>query len=93
MRLRFACCSAKHHPEHGHKYRDLILDRLKFIKNNREDTFKLISAELIELLKNNGIHAKITGREKTPFSIWRKLQKKRVSLEQISDIILSLIHI
>ena len=29
----------------------------------------------------------IYGREKTPFSIWRKVQKKRVSLEQITDII------
>ena len=30
---------------------------------------------------------KIFGREKTPFSIWRKIQKKRTSLEQITDII------
>ena len=30
---------------------------------------------------------KFIGREKTPFSIWRKVQKKRVSLEQITDII------
>ncbi len=67
--------------------RNLILDRLKFIKNNREDTFKLIAAELIELLKVNGIHAKITGREKTPFSIWRKIQKRKISLEQLTDII------
>jgi len=67
--------------------RDLILDRLKFIKNNREDTFKLIAAELIELLKANGIYAKITGREKTPFSIWRKIQKRKISLEQLTDII------
>jgi RelA/SpoT family (p)ppGpp synthetase len=67
--------------------RDLILDRLKFIKSNREDTFKLISAELIELLKTNGIVAKIAGREKTPFSIWRKIQNKKISLEQLTDII------
>jgi len=67
--------------------RELILDRLKFIKSNREDTFKLISAELIELLRNNGIQAKITGREKTPFSIWRKIQNKKISLEQLTDII------
>ena len=60
--------------------RDLILDRLKFIKNNREDTFKLIAADLIEILKSNGIEAKITGREKTPFSIWRKIQNKRYLL-------------
>ena len=67
--------------------RDLILDRLKFIKNNREDTFKLVSAELIELLKKNGVNSTITGREKTPFSIWRKMQNKKISLEQLTDII------
>jgi RelA/SpoT family (p)ppGpp synthetase len=67
--------------------RDLILERLKFIKNNKDDTFKLISIELIELLKDNGIHAIITGREKTPSSIWRKIQNKKISLEQLTDII------
>ena len=67
--------------------RDLILDELKFIKSNREDTFKIIASELIELLKMNGINAKITGREKTPFSIWRKIQNKKISLEQLTDII------
>ena len=39
------------------------------------------------LLNNNNIQSKIYGRGKTPFSIWRKVQKKRVSLEQITDII------
>jgi RelA/SpoT family (p)ppGpp synthetase len=67
--------------------RYLILDRLKFIKNNREDTFKIVAAELIDLLKSNGINATIAGREKTPFSIWRKIQNKKVSLEQLTDII------
>ena len=60
--------------------RDLIIERLNFIKNNTEDTFKFISQELIELLKDNGITATITGREKTPFSIWRKIQNKKISL-------------
>ena len=67
--------------------RELILERLKFIKNNKEDSFKLISLELIELLKSKGIEATITGREKTPFSIWRKIQNKKISLEQLTDII------
>jgi RelA/SpoT family (p)ppGpp synthetase len=67
--------------------RDLILERLNFIKNNREDTFKSISEDLINLLKSNGIEATITGREKTPFSIWRKIQNKKISLEQLTDII------
>ena len=67
--------------------RELITKRLKDKKENRKDTFKKISGEFISVLKENGINVKITGREKTPFSIWRKIQKKRTSLEQISDII------
>ena len=67
--------------------RELIQERLKFIKNNREDNFKVISGELISLLKTNDIKAKIVGREKTAFSIWRKMQNKKVSLEQLTDIV------
>ena len=69
------------------KARDLIQERLKFIKNNRDDNFKIISAELINLLKDNGVTARIAGREKTPFSIWRKMQNKKISLEQLTDIV------
>ena len=67
--------------------RELILKRLNFIKNNREDNFKTISVELINVLKTHGIEAKIVGREKTPFSIWRKMQNKKISLEQLTDIV------
>ena len=67
--------------------RELITKRLNVKEENRKDTFKKISRELISVLKENGINVKITGREKTPFSIWRKIQKKRTSLEQISDIV------
>jgi GTP diphosphokinase / guanosine-3',5'-bis(diphosphate) 3'-diphosphatase len=67
--------------------RDLITKRLQFIKNNRDDTFNSISLEFIKLLRENGIEARIAGREKTPFSIWRKIQNKKVSLEQLTDII------
>ncbi len=71
----------------NNKARNLIIKRLNFIKNNREDNFKDISLELIDLLKTNGINAKIAGREKTPFSIWRKIQSKKISLEQLTDIV------
>ena len=67
--------------------RDLIVERLKFIKNNRLDNFKVVSDELTVLLKENDIIADISGREKTPFSIWRKIQNKKVSLEHLTDII------
>ena len=71
----------------NHKARNLILDRLKFIKNNRENNFKEISEDLIHLLRKKGVEAIIAGREKTPFSIWRKMQNKKISLEQLTDII------
>ncbi len=67
--------------------RNLILDRLSVIKNKRDDNVKQVSDELYKLLKSNNIDAEITGREKTPFSIWRKIQSKRISLEQLTDIV------
>ena len=57
--------------------RTLIQNRLKFIKNNRDDTFKLISKELISLLEANGIKAKIAGREKLLFQSGEKFKIKK----------------
>ncbi len=65
----------------------LIQKRLDEIKLDKKDIFESISSEFNQLLTLNNIKSKIYGREKTPFSIWRKVQKKRVSLEQITDII------
>ncbi|ARJ47916.1 bifunctional (p)ppGpp synthetase/guanosine-3',5'-bis(diphosphate) 3'-pyrophosphohydrolase [Candidatus Pelagibacter sp. RS39] len=65
----------------------LIQKRLDEIKLDKKDIFESLSSEISKLLKLNKISSKIYGREKTPFSIWRKVQKKRVSLEQITDII------
>jgi RelA/SpoT family (p)ppGpp synthetase len=67
--------------------RELIKNKLDEIKSDTKDIFESLSLELSEILNDNHINAKIHGREKTPFSIWRKVQKKRISLEQITDII------
>ena len=67
--------------------RTLIQKRLDQIKSDNKDIFEALSLELKKLLNKNDIPTDIFGREKTPFSIWRKVQKKRVSLEQITDII------
>jgi len=67
--------------------RKLIVNRLSLNKNNREKNFISISEKFKKILSNNGIKAKIVGREKTPFSIWKKIQTKRVSLEQLTDVI------
>jgi len=67
--------------------RNLVVERLSINKKNRENSFKEISKNFTKILKNSGVNAKIVGREKTPFSIWKKMQSKRVSLEQLTDII------
>ena len=67
--------------------RKLINKRLDEIKDDNVNSFNSISYQFSDLLNQHNLNAEIIGREKTPFSIWRKVQKKRTSLEQISDII------
>ena len=67
--------------------RKLIKKRLDEIKDDKVNSFNSISFQFSDLLNQHHLDAKIIGREKTPFSIWRKVQKKRVSLEQITDVI------
>jgi GTP pyrophosphokinase/guanosine-3',5'-bis(diphosphate) 3'-pyrophosphohydrolase len=71
----------------NNKGRELIKKRLDEIKEDKVNSFNSISLQISELLNQYKINAEIIGREKTPFSIWRKVQKKRISLEQITDII------
>ncbi len=67
--------------------RKLIVDRLSLNKIDRDNNFQEISKIFEKILNNNDIKSKIVGREKTPFSIWRKIQSKRISLEQLTDVI------
>ena len=57
--------------------RELIQKRLDEIKLDKKDIFQTLSVELKSFLKENNINSQIYGREKTPFSIWRKVQKKK----------------
>ncbi len=47
-----------------------------------EEIGPLLTARLEEA----GIKADVSGREKKPYAIWRKMQNKQISLEQLSDI-------
>ena len=67
--------------------RDSILAQLSRLRSEGEDRVQRIIEELTRVLAEEGVpDAQITGREKTPYSIWRKLQQKNVSFEQLSDI-------
>jgi RelA/SpoT family (p)ppGpp synthetase len=66
--------------------RKLVVSRLSLSKVDRDSNFKNLSNTFKKILLENKISANIVGREKSPFSIWRKIQSKRISLEQLTDI-------
>jgi guanosine-3',5'-bis(diphosphate) 3'-pyrophosphohydrolase len=63
-----------------------VLARQDYLRERGERLVPEIEAELIKTLKEGGLAAQISGREKTPYSIWRKMQNKNVSFEQLADI-------
>jgi len=67
--------------------RTMIKNRLDKIKDNNLINYNSVLTEFENILAKNNLKSKIFSREKTPFSIWKKIQKKRTSLEQITDII------
>ncbi len=67
--------------------RVMIKNRLDKIKDNNLINYNSVLSDFENILIQNNIKYKIFSREKTPFSIWKKIQKKRTSLEQITDII------
>ena len=67
--------------------RKMIKNRLDKIKDNNLINYNSVLTEFENILAKNNLKSKIFSREKTPFSIWKKIQKKRTSLEQITDII------
>lgn len=67
--------------------REGISNRLSYLRaEGGADMVKNIIDTLTRTLKEAGIQAEVLGREKTKFSIWRKMQRKNVSFEQLSDI-------
>ncbi|MFN3853616.1 MAG: RelA/SpoT family protein [Phreatobacter sp.] len=60
------------------------------LARQREASSKIIEeieAQLTRKLAEQGIVAEVTGRQKKPYSIYRKMERKAVSFEQLSDIV------
>ncbi len=66
--------------------RESISKRLAYLRKEGTDLVEEIIAELKGLLDKEGIDADVIGREKTRYSIWKKMQRKNVAFEQLSDI-------
>jgi guanosine-3',5'-bis(diphosphate) 3'-pyrophosphohydrolase len=63
-----------------------IIQRLSYLREQGADICAKIITELQKTMKEADLVAEVSGREKTPYSIWRKMQKKRMEFEQLSDI-------
>jgi len=63
-----------------------ITKRLESLRIEGEDRVSKIASGLKLLLARSGIEVEITGREKHPYSIWKKMSERHVSLEQLSDV-------
>ncbi len=68
--------------------RESIVTRLQFLREQGVNELEKVVGTLKQKLTESGIkNVEIIGREKKPFSIWKKMESKNVSFEQLSDIV------
>ncbi|MDE1991285.1 MAG: bifunctional (p)ppGpp synthetase/guanosine-3',5'-bis(diphosphate) 3'-pyrophosphohydrolase [Rhizobiaceae bacterium] len=66
---------------------DTVTKRLEELSRRNEGLVKKIETELRDLLVANGLaNAMVKGRQKKPYSVFRKMQSKSLSFEQLSDV-------
>ncbi len=70
------------HPE-VHK---TVVDRLVQLRERNKGLVDEIKRGLRDKLSESNVQAEVSGREKKPHSIWRKMENRQISLEQLSDI-------
>jgi GTP diphosphokinase / guanosine-3',5'-bis(diphosphate) 3'-diphosphatase len=60
--------------------------RLATVREKNKHLIEEIEGELTGALAAKRIRARVTGREKKPYSIWKKMERKAIGFEQLSDI-------
>src|SRR6218665_885797 len=66
---------------------ETVTKRLEELSQRNEGLIRKIEEELGELLVANGLAgAQVKGRQKAPYSVFRKMQSKSLSFEQLSDV-------
>ncbi len=65
---------------------DSITKRLEQMRAGGGDAVKRIASGIKLLLAQAGLDAEVTGREKKPHSIWKKMQERHIAFEQLSDV-------
>lgn len=68
--------------------RESIIKRLEFLRKQGKSQVQRVEEILRDLMLEGGLqNVKIFGREKKPYSIWKKMESKGVSFEQLADIV------
>ena len=65
---------------------ETISHRLNELHAKNGPIIRRIEQELQQELKLRGIEAEVKGRRKAPYSVWRKMERKSIGFEQLSDI-------
>jgi GTP pyrophosphokinase len=66
---------------------DSIQARLNFLRGQGADVIEDVRHELARVCREQGVTViEVSGREKSPYSIWEKMQRRNVQFEQLSDI-------
>lgn len=63
-----------------------ITGRLKQIREKADVEIDQINQTIAWEMEQAGLKIKISGREKHPYSIWKKMQERHVAFEQLTDI-------
>src|SRR5690606_16873175 len=66
--------------------RDSIRARLEFLREKDDNVVNRIVSELKDVISRQGLSVDIYGREKRPYSIWQKMQRKNITFGELSDI-------
>jgi guanosine-3',5'-bis(diphosphate) 3'-pyrophosphohydrolase len=64
----------------------VVLNRLNVLAEKSRDLIGEIEQQLARKLAESGVTAVVYGRRKRSYSIWRKMERKSVGFEQLSDI-------
>jgi GTP diphosphokinase / guanosine-3',5'-bis(diphosphate) 3'-diphosphatase len=63
-----------------------IIRRFLTLRNETGDVIPKITEDIRTVLRAAGVEAEVFGREKKPFSIWRKMEEKKEGFSRLSDI-------
>src|SRR5258708_4860933 len=64
----------------------VVSERLDALETKNVGLVAEIEQQLTRKLSDRGIEAEVSGRRKRAYSIWRKMERKSVGFEQLSDI-------